>query len=206
MCLCLGYQARQQIKVVPPFRIHGRVSVPQQENHLIDRDRQIGIFHDIIVDFLPFAEKALNVLVKGAERIPRETVVIAWESHYHLPEDLLREGFQIINASWQPLYVVASLVRRWYAKDILQWNVYNWQHWWSESAATFNPINVTPTENLLGAEICAWGCTFEQEIGLVMENLAALTERTWNVKRKSDLNEMLENMEQLLSLASNLIA
>lgn len=144
--------------------------------------------------------------VKGAERIPRETIVIAWESHYHLPKDLLDEGFRIINAAWQPLYIVASLVRRWYAKDILQWNVYNWQHWWSESAATFNPINVTPTENVLGAEICAWGCTFEQEIGLVMENLAALTERTWNVKRRSDLNEMLENMEQLLLLASRLIA
>jgi hexosaminidase len=144
--------------------------------------------------------------IKGAERIPRETIVIAWESHYHLPKDLLDEGFRIINAAWQPLYIVASLVRRWYAKDILQWNVYNWQHWWSESAATFNPINVTPTENVLGAEICAWGCTFEQEIGLVMENLAALSERTWNVMRRSDLNEMLENMEQLLKLASRLIA
>ncbi len=144
--------------------------------------------------------------VKGAERIPRETIVIAWESHYHLPEDLLKEGFRIINAAWQPLYVVSSIVHRWYAKDILQWNVYNWQHWWNESAATFNPINVTPTEDVLGAQICAWGCTFEQEIGLVMENLAALSERTWNVQRKSDLNEMLEALENLLNTASKLIS
>jgi hypothetical protein len=34
----------------------------------------------------------------GAERIPRETIVIAWESHYHLVHDLLEEGFRVIGA------------------------------------------------------------------------------------------------------------
>ncbi len=144
--------------------------------------------------------------IKGAERIPRETIVIAWESYYHKPYELLNEGFRIINASWQPLYVVSSLVRRWYAKDILRWDVYNWQHWWHQSEAAFNPIHVTPTDAVLGAQICAWGCTFEQEIGLVMENLAALSERTWNLKRKTEESELLEQFEPLLKLASRLIA
>lgn len=144
--------------------------------------------------------------IKGAERIPRETIVIAWESYYHKSYELLNEGFRIINASWQPLYIVSSLVRRWYAKDILRWNVYNWQHWWTESEAALNPIHVTPTDAVLGAQICAWGCTFEKEIGLVMENLAALSERTWNLKRKTEESELLERFEPLLKLASRLIA
>lgn len=33
---------------------------------------------------------------KGAHRVPKETIVIAWESMYHLPQDLVEEGFQII--------------------------------------------------------------------------------------------------------------
>lgn len=142
---------------------------------------------------------------KGAERVPRETIVIAWESHYHLAQDLLDEGFRIINASWQPLYIVGSLVRRWYAKDILSWDVYNLQHWWSESAAAKAPIHLPPTERVLGAQICSWGCSFEQEIGLVLENLAALSERTWNVDRSFDMLETVEALEPLLSLASRLI-
>lgn len=181
------------------------------------KDHGIEDVHELYSDFIARVSRTVLDLgrtpivwegfpVKGAERIPKETVVIAWESHYHQPYDLLEEGFRVINASWQPLYVVASLVRRWYAKDVLEWNVYNWQHWWEGSEATFNPIHVTPTENVLGAQICAWGCTFEQEIGLVMENLAALSERTWNVKRRSGLQEMLEKMEALLKLAAKLIA
>lgn len=142
---------------------------------------------------------------KGAERIPRETVVIAWESYYHQAKDLLDEGFRIINASWQPLYIVESLVRRWYAKDILSWDVYNLQHWWKESAASKSPIHLPPTDRVLGAQICSWGCSFEQEIGLILENLAALSERTWNVDRTFDMNDTMEALEPLLSIASRLI-
>jgi hexosaminidase len=142
---------------------------------------------------------------KGAERIPKETVVIAWESYYHTASDLIEEGFRIINASWQPLYIVESLVRRWYAKDILSWDVYNLQHWWEKSLAAKNQIHLSPTDQVLGAQICSWGCSFEQEIGLLLENLAALSERTWNTDGKFEMNETLEAMEPLLSRASRFI-
>ena len=119
----------------------------------------------------------------GAERIDRRTVVIAWESHYHLAPDLLAEGFKIINATWQPLYLVPSLTKRWSYWDILNWNVHNWQHWWEHSVATKNPINVAPTENVLGSILCSWEMTYEQEMGRLMENLLAMSERVWNVER-----------------------
>ena len=119
----------------------------------------------------------------GAERIDRRTVVIAWESHYHLAPDLLEEGFKIINATWQPLYLVPSLTRRWDFRDILSWNVHNWQHWWEHSVATKTPINVPPTENVLGSILCSWGMTYEQEMSRVLENLMAMSERIWNVER-----------------------
>lgn len=143
---------------------------------------------------------------KGAEKIPRETVVMAWESYYHMAYDLLDEGFKIINCSWQPLYIVNSLDERWTPMDIMRWNVYNWQHWWTESEACLNPINVTPTENVLGAQICAWESTFEQEINCVMENLAALSERTWNVKRVCDDAEFKAKHKKIMQKAARLIA
>jgi hexosaminidase len=118
---------------------------------------------------------------KGCERVPRESIVIAWESHYHLAPDLLAAGFRIINATWQPLYIVGSLSRRWTPEDIWNWNVYNWQHWWPKSAATEHPIDVEPTEQVLGAMLCAWVNIFEMEISRMVENLITMSERTFTV-------------------------
>lgn len=120
---------------------------------------------------------------KGVRYIPKETIVIAWESHYMLVNDILKHGFKVINGSWQPLYIVESLKQRWYPKEIMDWNVYEWQHWWPKSYATLNRIHVTPTDDVLGAQVSSWGCTYEQDISRVVENLCALTERTWNVER-----------------------
>lgn len=120
---------------------------------------------------------------KGSERINRNTIVIAWESHYQLVTDLLDAGFQVINGSWQPLYIVDGFELRWGPREILQWNVYNWQHWWENSVAKLNPIHVPPTDRVLGAQICAWQTTYEQNIQFVMENCTALSERLWTVKR-----------------------
>ncbi len=142
---------------------------------------------------------------EGCHMVPKETIVIAWESHYHMAYDLLDAGFRIINASWQPLYIVPSTRERWNSDDILNWNVYNWQHFWSESEAFLNPINVAPTEKVLGGMLCVWEMTFEQEIAFVMENLSALSERLWTVKRVCSSDEFRQKQRHLLTKASRII-
>ena len=140
-----------------------------------------------------------------AYMIPKETVVIAWESHYNMAYDLLNDGFKIINSSWQPLYIVDSIKLRWNPIDILNWNVYNWQHWWPKSEAYLNPINVQPTDKVWGGLLCSWGLTYEQEVNFVMENLAALSERTWNVKRVCDEEKYRAKYKKLMVIAGKLI-
>lgn len=122
---------------------------------------------------------------KGIQYIPRETVVIAWETMYHMPYDLIEEGFKVINSSWLPLYVVPNPSPRfnWGISEILGWNVYNWQHWYTHSEAHLNPINVAPTDQVIGATLCLWECTFEEEIYRGIKNLSAMSERVWTVKR-----------------------
>jgi len=142
---------------------------------------------------------------KGVNRIPKDTIVIGWESLYHMPDKLIEEGFRVINASWQPLYVVPRLMRRWNAFDILKWNVYNWQNWLPRSAAHLNPITVAPTDQVLGAMLCAWEQTFEREISFVMENLAAMSERTWSVKRVCSDEEFTPKLQRLLARTEKII-
>lgn len=141
---------------------------------------------------------------KGAHRIPKQTVVCAWETHYNMPQDLLADGFKIINGSWQPLYIVGNS-RRWTPENILDWHVHNWQHWWEHSAATLNPIHLEPTDDVLGAQISLWGTSYEQEINVTMENLGAMSERTWNVKRTVDYTFHRKRTNTVLSKLSRLI-
>ena len=128
---------------------------------------------------------------KGVSYIPKETIVIAWETMYHMPYDLIAEGFKVINSSWVPMYIVPNPEPRfnWGISEILNWNVYNWQHWYEHSAAYNNPINVEPTEQVIGATLCLWECTFEQEIWRGINNLSAMSERTWNVEKRFNNQE-----------------
>ena len=118
--------------------------------------------------------------------VPKETVVIAWESKYHLAPDLLAAGFKIINASWKPLYIVPHISKKWNALDIMRWNVHRFENWWDESDAYLNPITIAPTDKLLGAQLSVWEGNFELSVSYVLENLPALAERSWNLNRRSD--------------------
>ncbi len=140
---------------------------------------------------------------EGSEAISRDVVVVAWESYYHLAPDLIEEGFNIVNCSWQPMYIVPW--RHWSVEEIMAWNIYNWQHWWPKSDARLNPIHVQPTEQVLGGQLSAWECTYDQSIQPIKENLAALTERTWNIRRYADDEEFRVKLDHVLTLADKLV-
>ena len=140
---------------------------------------------------------------KGSHRIPKETVVMAWESYYHQSYELLEEGFQIINASWKPLYITPE--RKWTPKDILAWDLHTWSNWNFKSEAALNPIHVQPTEQLLGGMLCVWEGTFDFEFGFTMENLAAASERIWTLKRMRTDEEYAKKQYRYLGKASRLV-
>ncbi len=123
---------------------------------------------------------------ESAHYVPKETVVIAWESHYQLAPELLENGFRIVNCAWQPTYFVPSLTHRWGPGELLDWNVYEWQHWWEESAAYQNPIRVEPTDAVLGAGLCSWGLGYDLLITRILENFPAFSEKLWNVDGEMD--------------------
>ena len=65
------------------------------------------------------------IVWEGSDEISRDVIVTAWESYYHLAPELVEEGFNIINASWEPLYIVPAGHRvvksgRWTPEEILE--------------------------------------------------------------------------------------
>lgn len=145
---------------------------------------------------------------EDSHMISKNVVVIGWENHYQNVYDLIKNGFKVINCAWQPLYIVSGIYEneRYHFEDILDWNVYEWQHWWKESEAALNPIRVQPTEQVLGAQICVWELTYEREIARTVENLAALSERSWSVLRVCDKYQFQDKAYKILDKIFLLIA
>ena len=146
----------------------------------------------------------------GSDKVPKETVVISWENHYQTTKQLLSHGFKIINASWKPLYLgpysyAPKTKFSWGAREIFEWNVYNWQHWWEKSKATLTPINVPPTDQVIGAMLCAWEMTYEQEISELMVNLAAISERLWKTERMRSFDDFRNTLFRIQYLCARII-
>ena len=135
----------------------------------------------------------------GNESISRDVLVIAWESFYHMSYDLVDEGFDIINASWKPVYITPQTY--WSPEDILSWNIYTWSHWWEKSEAHLNPIHLAPSNQVKGGMLCSWECTYDEEIEHIRENLAAVSERTWNIRRYAEDSQFRDKLEHILPLA-----
>lgn len=121
--------------------------------------------------------------------ISKDVIVIAWETMYQTPQNLLENGFKIINGSWKPLYIVppymVAIERKgeWGIKEILDWNLYEWQNWYEKAESTLNPIHIQPTDDVLGGQVSSWCQTYEEEISFAVRFLSAAMERIWSVKR-----------------------
>lgn len=149
----------------------------------------------------------------GAEQISRDVIVTAWESLYHLPNELLEEGFTVTNSSWMPLYIVdpkgyhGQFVKggRWQTKDILtDWDIYTWKNWWDKSAAYEKPIVVEPTDKVIGATLCSWSWGYDIDYPAIKENLPAMCEKIWNVNSTYTLDEFEPALKKLIKLADSL--
>ena len=142
--------------------------------------------------------------------LSRDIIVTAWESLYHLPNELIDEGFTVTNSSCLPLYIVPPTHKhvaggRWYPEDILEWNIYTWRNWWKKSFAAEKPITVTPTDKVIGGTLCAWECTYAEDILPITENLAAFSERLWNSSCDAPKAEILSALERLSELSTRLV-
>ncbi|MHB1462403.1 MAG: family 20 glycosylhydrolase [Armatimonadota bacterium] len=142
--------------------------------------------------------------VKGKVEIPRNIIVMEFENHYELPTPLLKAGYCLINTSWQPLYIVPTV--SWPADHILKWNIWRWEHWWNQSQAFPNGINVHKTSQVLGAGMCAWEMDPEPEIVAFLPRVPALSERTWNTKAEVNYDSWLASWNNINARLGQLIA
>jgi hexosaminidase len=98
------------------------------------------------------------------DRISKKVLVMVWECAYQMPEDLIASGFDIINTSWIPLYILPQpdymphLPRWWSVEEVDAWRPWKWKHFLPVSKATPNGYDIERNdEKIIGGMLCAWG-------------------------------------------------
>ncbi len=143
--------------------------------------------HDLLLDFVVRMHESVKRRGKqtlvwesfagtGSARvsIPRDVIVMAWETAYQEPRSLLANGYRVINASWKPLYVTPWA--RFPVEAIHGWHPLRWENW-APFAPSYVPIEVEPTDRVLGAQLCSWEMDEAMQVADLRRRLAAFADR-----------------------------
>ena len=127
---------------------------------------------------------------KGSEKItiPNDILVIAWETMYQTPQSLLKNGYTIINASWQPCYVCPRSTRRWNPEHIYGWNIHRWEHF-GKKAPAYNPIQFDGDVYIKGALMCSWEMNDAFQIASLHQRIPAFSEVAWRGKTQRSFED-----------------
>ena len=149
------------------------------------------------------------------EFVSKDIIMHSWENYYQTTPQLLEGGFQIINSSWRPMYVVTPAAY-WSQKEVYSWSIYRWTPVHPDSPYRGVTVEIPENQNVLGGQLLAWGDTIPtsfptvaegiaEERRLVAERMAALAENTWNREKLRGYEEFFAAYESLARAAGILI-
>ena len=107
----------------------------------------------------------------GPFPLPKEAVVMVW-SQGRNPNDIVRAGYDVINAAWTPLYIVRDDKQS--PRFLFDWSVLKF----GRQGAT-NYTTLAHDSKLLGAQLCSWENSEGIEVQSLRERLAIVSERSW---------------------------
>lgn len=149
----------------------------------------------------------------GDDRI----IVMSWESSYNAPWDLLESGYEIINASWKPMYVVGgyggmihagSSGGKWFAlQDIYRWNKDTFMHWEPGRAVyddrgpndsnrtdhEWNASWINKQDQILGGQLLYWEQREGSVIHYLRHRVPVMAERLWNPESSLSFEQFQAN-------------
>ncbi|HMS54424.1 MAG TPA: family 20 glycosylhydrolase [Fimbriimonadaceae bacterium] len=135
----------------------------------------------------------------GKVPVSKDLLVMNYEAAYYTPDRMAADGYRMINASWQPLYVVNQ--RNWSTEEIYAWNPWYWKNW-IEGYPAFNGIQLGPDAKIEGSIMCAWEQPAAVELSSLRRRLPAMAERVWNASYRGSYAEFatrLDNSDSLLT-------
>lgn len=117
----------------------------------------------------------------GEETIAKDIKVIVWNASFNTPENLISNGYEVINSSWIPWYMVGAMNFAPSPEKGYNWNVTEWSHWNN----IYQDRTVTPSSLIKGGQLSFWEQNYFQVIPIIRERLPILSERLWHTSSTS---------------------
>lgn len=130
---------------------------------------------------------------EGKVAIPKDIIVYEFETNRYLPNDLVADGYTVVNTSWKPLYVVNR--KKFAPETIYIWNISRWENWFPR-APSFTPIQLESSALIIGAQMCAWEQGETVEFKSLRKRLPVLNERIWNTNEKEGFEAFVKRLDQ----------
>ncbi len=140
-------------------------------------------------------EEACNA--DGPYPLPKEALVMVW-SQGRNPNDIVKSGYQVVNATWTPLYIVRDNKRS--PEFLFDWAALKFGREGSTDYTT-----LADPQNLMGAQLCSWENSESIEIQSMRERLAVVAERTWNPQAGGDYPEFKARLTHTDAVLDKLI-
>jgi len=141
---------------------------------------------------------------KGKDAVAKDVIHLPWRSLEFPAQKMLEAGHEIVNASWDPLYIVDHYPKTMFtAVDLercYQWDVKRFAHI-NHAFKTFAEPHFTKNgEGILGFCMPWWEGREENLIPLCLHRFAAVASAAWNREGENDFAAYLKRQERALGI------
>ncbi len=131
------------------------------------------------------------------DHLTRDITVMVFENFYQTPASLIRNGFDIINCSWRPTYVVVPTYH-WDKEECYNWDVGSFSAVHPDSPYYNGYFRLETHEKIKGGQLNAWGDFLgnlenglQIEFDALQDRLPSIAENTWNNKKQRGYEKFL---------------
>ena len=183
--------------------------------------------HTVFVDFLGemaeevIRQKKVPIVWEGfrksefaKRRLPKQVVVVAWEGAYYSADELAKDGYPLINAGWDPYYVVNHYPYDAYTlvpiSQLLGSNAYRFGtvNWSAQATTVDGKSRTRPTgsevlfpeaTHLLGSMMCWWEGREWNACAYLPERIFAFGESLWPRASALKFNQFHQSFQSIQS-------
>jgi len=105
-------------------------------------------------------------------KLPKEVAFFAYQTWYYPADQMIADGYRVLNAAWRPLYTCGGYT----AHEIYNWNP---RILWQNCDSSIN-VRLPKSDLLLGSLLSTWEGAELGHMELLTDRGAAMAERCWN--------------------------
>lgn len=129
-------------------------------------------------------------LGKGANKVDADVLHMAWEMKYFSPDEMLKAGYTVVNASWHPLYIVDHYPRNNFTmttpRHIYGLELGLFKHVDPGIKTYRKPVKATDTSKIIGFNMPWWEGRERNFVFMCPPRISAMGARAWNPKSEQD--------------------